>query len=321
MHIAILLPCYNEEQAIAELIKNIQAMLKQAKLSADIYVYDNNSSDRTVELAKAAGAIVRSEPMQGKGNVVRRMFCDIDADIYVMMDGDLTYDVEAAPALIQKLIDENLDMVVGKRVTQIKEAYRAGHRFGNKMITGALQLVFGRGFDDVLSGYRVFSRRFVKSFPCMSSGFEIETELTVHALELRLPVAEVETRYFARPEGSVSKLSTYRDGFRIGKTILNLFRTEKPLAFFSLVAGFILLASAALFWPVWQTYIATGLVPRLPTAVLAMGLVIVAVLSGFCGLILDAIAKSNKEAKRLAYLRHATAQDAAPNSLKKAANA
>ena len=204
LRIAVLLPCYNEEAAIAQTVEGFRAALPGAR----IYVYDNNSSDRTKEVAAAAGAIVRTERMQGKGNVVRRMFADIEADVYVMADGDATYEAGAAPELVRRLVDEQLDMVVGARKSEVEEAYRRGHRFGNAMLTGILARLFGRTFSDILSGYRVFSRRFVKSFPALARGFETETEISVHALELAMPVAEVVTAYGARPEGSESKLST-----------------------------------------------------------------------------------------------------------------
>lgn len=298
--IAVLLPCYNEEAAIAQTVAGFRAALP----SATIYVYDNNSKDRTIEVARAAGAVVRSERMQGKGNVVRRMFADVDADIYVMADGDTTYDAEAAPQLVQKLLDEQLDMVVGSRVTQEDAAYRRGHVMGNKLLTGMLAQLFGRSFTDILSGYRVFSRRFVKSFPVLSGGFEIETEISVHALELRMPVGEVETRYFSRPEGSTSKLSTYSDGFRILNTIVTLYRIERPLLFFGAIGALFALLAIVLGIPLAVTYYHTHLVPRFPTAILATGLVILAALNGFTGLILDTVVRGRREVRRLAYLGH-----------------
>lgn len=298
--IAVLLPCYNEEAAIAQTVAGFRAALP----AATIYVYDNNSSDRTIEVARAAGAIVRSERMQGKGNVVRRMFADVDADIYVMADGDTTYDAEAAPQLVQKLLDEQLDMVVGSRVTQQDAAYRRGHVMGNKLLTGMLAQLFGRSFTDILSGYRVFSRRFVKSFPVLSGGFEIETEISVHALELRMPVGEVETRYFSRPEGSTSKLSTYSDGFRILNTIVTLYRIERPLLFFGAIGALLALAALVLGVPLGITYYHTHLVPRLPTAIMATGLIILAALCFFAGLILDTVVRGRREVRRLAYLGH-----------------
>ena len=298
--IAVLLPCYNEDAAIAQTVAGFRAALP----SAAIYVYDNNSKDRTIEVARAAGAIVRSERMQGKGNVVRRMFADVDADIYVMADGDATYDAEAAPQLVRRLIDEQLDMVVGSRVTQHDAAYRRGHVMGNKLLTGMLAKLFGRSFTDILSGYRVFSRRFVKSFPVLSGGFEIETEISVHALELRMPVGEVETRYFARPEGSASKLSTYSDGFRILNTIVTLYRIERPLLFFGAIGGLLALLALVLGIPLAITYYHTHLVPRLPTAIMATGLIILAALCFFAGLILDTVVRGRREVRRLAYLGH-----------------
>lgn len=246
--------------------------------------------------------MVRSERHQGKGHVVRRMFADVDADVYVLVDGDATYDAPSAPRMIERLISDHLDMVVGFRVDQSTAAYRPGHRTGNRMLTGFLSSVFGQAFRDILSGYRVFSRRFVKSFPVLSDGFEIETELSVHALELALPVAEIETPYYARPEGSVSKLNTWRDGFRILGTILKLYRSEKPLRFFTAIGLFLMLISVGLAIPVIVTYLEEGIVPRLPTAVLSMGLMIVAVLSVSSGLVLDTVTRGRREMKLLAYL-------------------
>lgn len=302
--IAVLLPCYNEEAAIAQTIADFLAALPQAT----IYVYDNNSSDRTVEVAKAAGAIVRSEKMQGKGNVVRRMFADIEADIYVMADGDATYEAAAAPGLVQLLVDDNLDMVVGARRSEVEAAYRRGHVLGNKMLTGMLAQLFGRSFTDILSGYRIFSRRFVKSFPVLSAGFEIETEISVHALELKMPVAERVTAYAARPEGSESKLSTYRDGWRILNTIVKLFRIERPLLFFGAIGGLFAAAAIGLSIPLALTYIETGLVPRFPTAILSTGLMIFAALNFMCGLILDTVVRGRLEVRRLSYLGYASPQ-------------
>ncbi|MDQ2878478.1 MAG: glycosyltransferase family 2 protein [Pseudomonadota bacterium] len=298
--IAVLLPCYNEAAAIAQTVAGFRTALPRAT----IYVYDNNSSDRTVDVARAAGAVVRTERIQGKGNVVRRMFADIDADIYVMADGDATYDAEAAPLLVQRLTGEQLDMVVGSRVTQADAAYRRGHQMGNKLLTGMLARLFGRSFTDILSGYRVFSRRFVKSFPVLSAGFEIETEISVHALELKMPVGEVETRYFARPEGSKSKLNTYGDGARILNTIVQLYRIERPILFFGSIGAVLLVVAIVLAAPLVATYVDTGLVPRFPTAVLATGLVILAALNGFAGLILDTVVRGRREVRRLAYLSH-----------------
>jgi glycosyltransferase involved in cell wall biosynthesis len=296
--IAVLIPCYNEEAAIAQTVAGLRAALPDAA----IYVYDNNSRDRTAELAAAAGAIVRRERVQGKGAVVRRMFADVDADVYVMADGDATYDAASAPALVARLLDEQLDMVVGSRVEDAAQAYRRGHRFGNKVLTGMLARLFGRSFTDILSGYRVFSRRFVKTYPALSTGFEIETDISVHALELRMPVAEVETPYFARPEGSSSKLSTYGDGWRILRTIVTLYRIERPLLFFGAIGAMLALVAVALAVPLAMTYMQTGLVPRFPTAIAATGLVILAALNGFAGLILDTVVRGRREVRRLAYL-------------------
>src|SRR4029453_6781158 len=283
LRIAVLVPCYNEEAAVATVI----ADFRKALPAATIYVYDNNSKDRTIAVAREAGAEVRSETHQGKGHVVRRMFADVDADVYVLVDGDATYDAPSAPAMIEKLLTEHLDMVVGLRVDQSVAAYRPGHRTGNWMLTTFLSSVFGEAFKDILSGYRVFSRRFVKSFPVLSDGFEIETELSVHALELALPIAEIETPYYARPEGSFSKLNTWRDGFRILGTILRLYRSERPLRFFTAIGIFLTLVSIGLAIPIVITYLKSGTVPRLPTAVLSTGLMIVAVLLISSGLVLD----------------------------------
>src|SRR5450756_2146701 len=299
--VAVLVPCFNEEAAVATVV----ADFRKALPSAEIFVYDNNSSDRTIAVAREAGAEVRSERRQGKGHVVRRMFADVEADIYVLVDGDATYDAASAPRMIDALVSDHLDMVVGFRVDQAQAAYRPGHRTGNRMLTGFLSSVFGEAFRDILSGYRVFSRRFVKSFPVLSDGFEIETELSVHALELALPVAEIETPYYARPEGSFSKLNTWRDGFRILGTILKLYRSEKPLRFFLAIGIFLLLVSIGLGSPVVVTYLEEGIVPRLPTAVLSMGLMIVAVLSVSSGLVLDTVTRGRREMKLLAYLSQA----------------
>lgn len=296
--VAVLLPCYNEEAAIGQTIAAFRAVLP----GAAIYVYDNNSSDGTVKVAAAAGAVVRSERMQGKGNVVRRMFADVEADVYVMADGDATYDASAAPAMVAQLLTDRLDMVVGARQSEVEAAYRRGHVWGNRLLTGILARLFGRSFSDILSGYRVFSRRFVKSFPVLSEGFEIETEISVHALELRMPVSEKITAYGARPEGSISKLSTYRDGWRILHTIITLFRVEKPILFFGVIGAAVALFALILAAPLILTYMHTGLVPRLPTAVLVMGLIILAFLNGFCGLILDTVVRGRREVRRLAYL-------------------
>lgn len=300
LRIAVILPCYNEEAAITETVAGFRAALP----TATVYVYDNNSGDRTAELARSAGAIVRTERQQGKGHVVRRMFADVDADVYVMADGDLTYDPKAAPKMVRMLVDEQLDMVVGTRQHEAAEAYRGGHVIGNRLFTGLLARLFGRSFTDIFSGYRAFSRRFVKSFPVLSEGFEIETEISVHALELRMPVGEMVTAYGARPEGSASKLSTYRDGWRILKTIGTLYRVERPVLFYGGLAALLLLLAIVLAVPLLITYLDTGLVPRFPTAILATGLVIIAVLSFFAGLILDTVTRGRREMRRLAYLGH-----------------
>ena len=296
--IAVLLPCFNEEATIAETVKGFRSSLP----GATVYVYDNNSSDRTRTIAKKAGAVVRSERQQGKGHVVRRMFADIDADLYVMADGDLTYDPKAAPEMVKMLLGEQLDMVVGTRKHEAKQAYRGGHVIGNRVFTGLLAGLFGRSFNDIFSGYRVFSRRFVKSFPVLSSGFEIETEMSVHALELRMPVGEVETRYLARPEGSESKLSTFSDGWRILKTIGTLYRVERPVLFYGIIALALVVVAFLLSIPLIVTYLHTHLVPRVPTAILVTGMTIVAVLCFFAGLILDTVTRGRREMRRLAYL-------------------
>ena len=295
---AVLIPCYNEEAAIAKVVNDFRVVLPYAQ----IYVYDNNSRDRTVEVARAAGAIVRTEPLQGKGNVVRRMFADIEADIYVLVDGDDTYDAASAPKMIAALREGALDMVNGSRVTNIEKAYRPGHRFGNWLLTSMVSWIFGSRFSDMLSGYRVFSRRYVKSFPALAAGFETETELTVHALELRMPTAEMATPYKDRPEGSVSKLSTFKDGFRILWAILVLVKEERPMQFFSLGALLFAAVSALLIVPIIVHFLHTGLVPRLPTAVLSMGLMILGFLSLTCGLILDTVTRGRREMKRMRYL-------------------
>jgi len=296
--IAIVVPCYNEALTIGQLVQDFRRHFPDAQ----VYVFDNNSSDDTVRVARAAGAIVRRVALQGKGSVVRRMFADVEADAYVMIDGDATYDVGAAPAMVNKLLRERLDMVVGSRISTEQAAYRFGHRAGNSALTGFLSLIFGRTFTDILSGYRVFSRRYVKSFPAHSYGFEIETELTVHALELRMPVAEVETVYGARPQGSTSKLNTYRDGLRILFTILRLFKSEKPLGFYSITFALFAFASIDLAIPIFTTYLRTGLVPRLPTAVLCASLMLFGLILLACGIILDAVTKSRIEQKHFSYL-------------------
>ena len=296
--VAVLIPCYNEAAAIGGVVRDFRAALPNAM----IFVYDNNSTDDTCEVARRAGAIVRREPQRGKGNVVRRMFADVEADVFVLVDGDDTYDASCVRVLIDRLLHDCLDMVNAARTAQSDGAYRRGHRFGNLFLTGCVAYVFGSQLSDMLSGYRVFSRRFVKSFPALSAGFEIETELTVHALELRLPIAEVPTRYGERPAGSASKLNTYRDGVRILMTIFNLVKLEKPLQFFGVLFLLLALAALAIEVPVISTYLRTGLVPRLPTAVLGTGMMLVAFLSLVCGLVLDTVTHGRIELKRLHYL-------------------
>jgi glycosyltransferase involved in cell wall biosynthesis len=298
--IAILVPCFNEEVTVGKTV----AAFREALPLATVYVYDNNSTDRTIDVARAAGAVVRNEPRQGKGNVVRRMFADIDADLFVLVDGDATYEAQAAPRMVRRAIDENLDFVNGARVSQSMEAYRRGHRFGNYILTAMVRNLFGKQFTDMLSGYKVFSRRYVKSFPAMSRGFEIETELTVHALELRMPSGEELTAYGERPSGSMSKLSTVRDGTRILRLIFDLVRNERPLQFFGLAGLVLIVVAVALAVPLAETYVETGLVPRLPTAVLSVGLIIIGFLSFLAGLILDVVATMRSEMKRLAYLSY-----------------
>lgn len=296
--IAVLLPCFNEEATISAVVKGFRKALP----GAAVYVYDNNSSDKTSIVAAKAGATVRIERQQGKGNVVRRMFADIDADVYLMADGDLTYDPASAPAMVEMLLADQLDMVVGTRQHEAAGEERKGHLLGNRLFTGLLSGLFGRSFTDIFSGYRVFSRRFVKSFPVLSSGFEIETEMSVHALELRMPVGEVETRYLARPEGSESKLSTYGDGWRILKTIVTLYRVERPTLFYGSIGALLLIAAILLAIPLIVTYAHTHTVPRFPTAILVTGMTIIAVLSFFTGLILDTVTRGRREVRRLAYL-------------------
>lgn len=295
--IAVLIPCYNEAGSIGDVVKSFRVALPHAR----IFVYDNNSHDNTAAIAREAGAIVRREPLQGKGHVVRRMFSDIEADVYVMVDGDATYDAASAPRLVSRLIETQADMVVGARITEEKAAYRAGHRFGNRLLTGLVARIFGDRFTDMLSGYRAFSRRFVKSFPALASGFETETELTVHALELDMITAEVQTPYGARQAGSMSKLSTIGDGFRILGTIGRLMRDERPLVFFGAIAGLIAGAAVALAMPIIGEYIATGLVPRFPTAFLCGTLAVLGSISLVSGIILETIRVGRCEMKRLAY--------------------
>ena len=296
--VVVLVPCYNEAVAIGRVVADFRSALPQAT----IFVYDNNSADGTAEVAREAGAVVRREPLQGKGNVVRRMFADVEADVYVLVDGDGTYDATAAPVLVERLLRDELDMVTGVRLADSASAYRLGHKLGNRALTGVVANIFGDRCSDMLSGYRAFSRRFVKSFPALAVGFEIETELTVHALELRMPIADVATRYGSREVGSASKLNTIRDGLRIGAMIVRVVKEERPLQFFSLIALLFFLASMMLGYPVLLTYFETGLVPRLPTAILAMGLMIIAVLSFTAGVVLDSITNGRRELRRLRYL-------------------
>jgi glycosyltransferase involved in cell wall biosynthesis len=296
--IAVIIPCFNEAQSIAEVVHGFKSALP----SASIYVFDNNSTDETVAIAGAAGALIRREVLQGKGNVVRRMFADVDADAYVMADGDATYDHTCAARMVNMLFEEHLDMVVGTRVASHAAAYRLGHEFGNRLLTFAVANLFGKRFSDMLSGYRVFSRRFVKSFPAMSSGFEIETELTIHALELQLPVAEVATPYRIRMTGSTSKLRTYVDGLKIVRLIMVLYKNERPIRFFSAIGSTLVAVALVLGIPLIITFIKTGLVPRQPTAILATGLVLLSALSFIGGMILDTVTRGRLEMRRLAYL-------------------
>jgi glycosyltransferase involved in cell wall biosynthesis len=296
--VAVLVPCYNEAEAIASVVRDFAAALPMST----VYVYDNNSTDDTRQRAAAAGAIVRTETHRGKGNVVRRMFADIEAEVYVLVDGDGTYDAASAARMVEMLLANSLDMVNGARIATTQLAYRPGHVFGNKLLTSTVSMIFGDPIRDMLSGFRVFSRRFVKSFPALASGFETETELTVHALELRLPIAEVQTPYRDRPAGSQSKLRTFRDGFRILRTIVLLVKEERPLQFFTGVAAALALTSLGLGWPLITTFLETGLVPRLPTAVLVTGLMVLAFLSFVAGLVLDTVTLSRRELKRLHYL-------------------
>jgi glycosyltransferase involved in cell wall biosynthesis len=298
--IAVLIPCYNEAPTIATVVRDFCTALP----GAVVYVFDNNSTDGSPDAARAAGADVRRVAAQGKGYVVRRMFADIEADIYLLVDGDATYHAPSAPEMIARLTDERLDMVVGARVDSEVAAYRPGHRTGNWLLTSFVASIFSSKFTDMLSGYRVFSRRFVKSLPVLSDGFEIETEFTIHALDLELPVAEVSTPYGARPEGSASKLNTWADGFRILRTIIRLFRSERPLQFFGIIAIACMIISVGLAIPIFVTYVETGLVPRIPTAVLSTGLMLAGILCFAAGLILDTVSRGRRESKLLAYLQH-----------------
>jgi len=299
LRIAVLVPCYNEAITVAKVIEDFRAALPQA----EICVFDNNSNDDTAAIARRHGARVQQVGLQGKGHVVRRLFADVEADLYLLVDGDDTYHAASAPALIEHAHNGRHDMVVAVRKAQGEAAYRRGHVLGNQMLTGFLGWLFGRPCKDILSGYRVFSRRFVKSFPVLSEGFEIETELTVHALELKMAVGELDTPYGERPEGSVSKLSTYKDGWRILRTMIRLFSAERPLAFFSLIGAMLAVTATAISIPLLLTYIDTGLVPRFPTAILVTGMMVLAALSFFAGLILDTVTRGRRELKMLAYLR------------------
>jgi glycosyltransferase involved in cell wall biosynthesis len=297
--VAVVVPCFNEALAIAAVIQ----ACRQALPNAEIYIFDNASTDETAEIAQQAAANVVTVHHRGKGNVVRRMFADVDADIYVMLDGDATYDVSMLPLHVEQVCTQGLDMLVGRRVDDGDiGAYRAGHRWGNRLLTGTVARLFGGPLGDMLSGYRIFSRRYVKSFPALTLGFEIETELTVHALELRMPSAEVPVRYFSRPEGSASKLSTYRDGWKILCLIARLVISERPLQFFSVVGGILLLIALAMGTPLFMTYLDSGLVPRFPTAILATGTVLTAMVALACGVILHTVTLGRREIKRLAYL-------------------
>lgn len=298
LSVAVLIPCFQEEETIGKVVSDFKAVLP----SADIYVYDNNSTDNTIVNARKAGAIIRNETLQGKGNVIRRMFADIDVDIYVLVDGDDTYDSKFAPELINTLITKRVDMVNGARFSDSRGAYRLGHRFGNRLLSYIVRKIFGDRITDMLSGYRVFSKRFVKSFPAMSEGFEIETELTIHALELRMPIDELNTHYKERPEGSESKLRTVHDGIRILATIFRLIKMERPFEFFFFIFSVLAISSILLSWPVFSEYLETGLVPRFPTAILSTGMMILAFLSLTAGFILDGVTLSRRELKRLHYL-------------------
>lgn len=298
--IAVLIPCFNEEATIKDVIYEF----KNALPEATIYVYDNNSTDQTSKVAKEAGAEVSYESRQGKGFVLQRMFADIEAEVYLLVDGDLTYDPSVAKKLVQSVLEQSYDMAVGARKEVESSAYRAGHKFGNKFLTNSVNSIFGKSITDMLSGYRALSRRFVKSFPLQSSGFEIETEITIHALELNMRIIEIESVYRSRPEGSESKLNTYSDGLKIIIFIINLFRQEKPLTFFLLISSFLAIISIVLFIPVFSEFLETGLVPRLPTAVLSMGIMILSIISLACGLILDTVTRGRKELKQLKYLSY-----------------
>ena len=304
--VAVLIPCYNEEATIGTVIADFHASLPRAL----IYVYDNNSEDRTTVVARAAGAVVRQEPLQGKGHVVRRMFADIEADMYLLVDGDDTYDAAAAPTMLRLLATQQLDMVTAARVSSQERAYPPGHRVGNALLSAMVRGVFGGRISDVLSGYRAFSRRFVKTFPALSGGFEIETEFTVHALEMEMPIAEIAARYRERPAGSKSKLHTWSDGLRILRIMFVLVKEGRPLQFFAATGSVSLLAALAIGAPVVAEFLRTGLVPRLPSAVLATGLVLLSSLTWVCGMVLDSVERGRKEIKRLAYLAFSAAPPA-----------
>ena len=297
-NVAVLIPCFNEEATIQAVILGFRRFLPEAT----IYVYDNNSTDNTAAIASKSGAVVRQERYQGKGNVMRRMFADIEADVYLLTDGDLTYDMSAANVLIQTLISKNADMVVGVRVESNEGAYRPGHRFGNRLFNKTVALLFGEALTDILSGYRAMSRRFVKSFPASSPGFETETELSIHALDLKLATVEVPLPYGERPIGSASKLRTYRDGMRILMTIMMMYRALRPFQFYGIIALCLFVLALALGVPVVVTYLETGLVPRFPTAILAAGIMQIGFLSLACGLVIEAISSTRRELKRMRYL-------------------
>jgi glycosyltransferase involved in cell wall biosynthesis len=306
--IAVLVPCYNEELTIGNVVRSFRTELPEAT----VYVYDNNSVDQTIAVATEAGAVCRTEPQQGKGNVVRRMFSDIEADVYVIVDGDDTYDATSVKRLIEPVLYQQADMVNAVRVATGKEAYRPGHRFGNVMLTGVLSRTFGDRCTDMLSGYRAMSRRFVKSFPALSEGFEIETEITVHALELGLRIVEITAPYKERPEGSVSKLNTYRDGIRILWLIVLLLKAERPFRFFAAISAGVFLLTAVLAAPLAVTYLETGLVPRFPTAIVVTGLSIVGLLTLMSGIILETVTRGRRESKRMHYLSYPVLQGSSP---------
>ncbi|MFT4234132.1 MAG: glycosyltransferase [Microbacterium sp.] len=298
--VAAIVPCYNEEFAIAKVVTD----LKSAVPDIDVYVYDNNSSDRTAAVARNAGAIVRFEARRGKGNVIRRAFADVDADIYVMVDGDDTYDAGALPRMIETLRRGPYDHVLGVRKQQTETAYRPGHDLGNRAFSRLVGTVFGDDVSDMLSGYRVMSRRFVKSFPAASREFEIETELTVHVMSIRAPQTEVRVGFRDRPKGSESKLRTYHDGLRILSLVVQLIRHEKPALFYGIVGLIVIAAGLALGIPVFVEYAANGVVDRLPTAVAAVGCVILGALAITAGIVLKGVLQVRREQSRLIYLQY-----------------